>query len=94
MQSILKHQKLFNILFLAVFLFLSLFINFFHIEDCLQSRDTCPACRFQNSTLATAQIPFFHLPQLTLLDILQTIESDICQQGYIIHPLSRSPPSV
>lgn len=87
-----ENQTIFNIVFLAVFLFLSLFINFLHTEDTIQASNACPACHFQNSTLATSHINFFLLPKLSLLKILKTFE--IFQYDYLIciEPNSRAPP--
>lgn len=88
----IKHAKLFNITFLIIFLSLNLFINFFHTRNELNKNDYCPACHFQNSTLATSPITPLYLPQLTLLEILKIFESFHCNQSYLIIPLSRSPP--
>jgi hypothetical protein len=87
-----KSQSAFNIIFLTLFLFLTLFINFLHTEDSLQTNNNCPACHFQNSTQATSQINFFLLPQLALLEILKTFE--VFQYDYLIcvEPNSRAPP--
>jgi len=89
-----KYKKLFNIAFLLVFLLVNLFINFFHCEKNVRSDHYCPACQFQNSTLATNQINFFHLPQLALLEILKSFESFQYNQIFFVHPASRSPPLV
>jgi len=80
--------------FLVIFLFVSLFINFFHCEKKVRSSHFCPACQFQNSTLATNQINFFQLPQLALLEILKSFESFQYNQIYFVPPASRSPPLV
>lgn len=80
--------------FLLVFLLVNLFINFIHCEKKVRSSHFCPACQFQNSTLATNQINFFQLPQLALLDMLKSFESFPYNQIYFVHPASRSPPLV
>ena len=87
-----KLNKLFNITFLIIFLSLNLFINFFHTGKELHENDYCPACHFQNSTLATSPITILYLPQLTLLEILEIFESFHYDQLHLIIPLSRSPP--
>jgi len=87
-----KYRNYFNLVFLFIFLGLILSINYFHIEDTLQKSDSCPACQFQNSTLATAQIDFFHLPQLSVLEIIKVFESFHIQQLVFITHSSRSPP--
>jgi hypothetical protein len=87
-----KYGKYLNIVFLFIFLGLTLSINYTHTEDCLQQSNSCPACHFQNSTFATAQINFFHLPQLSLLEVIKVFESFHIQQLVYITPSSRSPP--
>jgi hypothetical protein len=87
-----RYRKHFNIAFLFVFLGLILSINYTHTEDTLQRSDSCPACQFQNSTLATAQIDFFHLPQLAVLEVIKVFEFVHFQQLVYITPSSRSPP--
>jgi hypothetical protein len=89
-----KKIKLLNILFLLVFLFATLFINFFHTEKNVMDNDNCPACNFMHSTMATSQINFFHLPQLYFLDILKTFYSFSYQKIFPINPTSRSPPQI
>jgi len=89
-----KKTKHFNLLFLLIFLFATLFINFFHTEKTVLSKDDCPACNFLHSTLATSQINFFQLPQLYLLDILKTFYSFSYQKIFFINPTSRSPPQI
>jgi hypothetical protein len=86
--------KLFNLAFLFIFLLISLFINFFHTEKNIQPNHFCPACHFQNSTLTTNQIHFFHMPQLYLMEILQTFESSNSRQTFFLDPTSRSPPQI
>jgi hypothetical protein len=87
-----KYRKHFNIAFLSIFLGLTLSINYLHTGDTLQRSDSCPACQFQDSTLATAQIHFFHLPQLSVLEIIKVFESFHIQLLVTITPSSRSPP--
>lgn len=89
-----KRIKLFNLAFLFIFLLLNLFINFFHTEKNFQPNHFCPACHFQNSTLTTNQINFFHLPQLYLLEILKKFESFNYWQVCFLDPTSRSPPQI
>jgi hypothetical protein len=89
-----RNQKLFNFLFLSVFLFVTLFINFFHTEKNFTRDDNCPACRFQNSSLTTTQINFFHLPPPSIFTILITFESSNYTYILFIDPSSRSPPTI
>jgi len=86
-----KYKKLLDLAFLIIFLSLILFINFFHTDKTLTCNNSCPACHFLNSAFATSQIDFFHLPQLSLLEIIQTFESFHYIQISITNPLSRSP---
>jgi hypothetical protein len=82
------------LLFLGTFLSLILCINFFHTEHSLgNSSKTCPACQFQNSTLSTSQIHFFHIPQLAVLDSLKICVISASNQIDPVSPASRSPPA-
>ncbi|MBN1272711.1 MAG: hypothetical protein JXB26_10630 [Candidatus Aminicenantes bacterium] len=83
-----------NVGFLCFFFLLTLFIHFFHTEKNLQSSNECPACHFQNSTLTTQQIHFFHLPPLIHLGDLNTSERIDSSQQIVIEALSRSPPLI
>jgi len=87
-------KKLLNLAFLIIFLSLIVFINFLHTEKTLTCNNFCPACHFLNSTFATSQINFFHLPPLYLLETIQAFESFHYKQISIINPLSRSPPQI
>jgi hypothetical protein len=89
-----KHQTVSSLIFLFLFLSVTLCINFFHTEYSIQANHNCPACQFQNSTLATSQISFFHLPQLTLLEMLKTFETFHYSSLCFVNPTSRSPPQV
>ncbi len=82
----------YHIAFLFIFLSLTLAINFTHTEDTLKRNDNCPACQFQYSTMMTAQIDFFHLPQLLVLDSLKIFESRGLSLLFFVTPSSRSPP--
>ena len=89
-----KKIKLLNLLFLLIFLFATLFINFFHTDKTVLSKDDCTACNFLHSTLATSQINFFQLPQLYLLETLKTFYSFSYQKIFSLIPTSRSPPQI
>ncbi len=89
-----KYFKSFHLVFLFIFLLLNLIINFFHCEKNVRSRDFCPACHFQSSTLTTTSINFFHIPQLHFIEILKTFESVPYQEIFLNHPNSRSPPQI
>jgi len=86
------NKKISQLIFLGIFLFMTLFIHFLHTEKSLSDNDTCPACHFQNSTLLTNQINFFCLPPLSILEILKTFESQNIDHLFFIIPSSRSPP--
>ncbi len=87
-----KKKLLLFLIFLFTFLILTLCIDFFHTETSLLSKDFCPACNFHSSSLATGQINFFSLPQLSFIAIVKTFEFFNYNQVYIIDPASRSPP--
>lgn len=89
-----KYKKRANVIFLFLFLGVILFINFFHTEKDIQNNKDCPACHFQNSTLTTSQINFFHLPQLYLLETIKTFDSFNYEELFYIEPASRSPPII
>jgi len=86
--------KAFNLAFLFIFLCVTLFINFFHIETNITEHDNCPACHFQSSVLTTSQINFFHLPPPSLTGILNTFYSIQYTYIFAIPPSSRSPPEI
>ena len=90
----LDRQKALNLLFLAFFFSITLFINFLHTEITLTKTDNCPACQFQTSALSTCQIAFFHLPPPPIngfVDSAHIIEY-IC--FYSVETSSRSPPEI
>lgn len=89
-----KYRILSGLVFLFLFLSVTLAINFFHTESSLHNNHNCPACQFQNSTIATAKIDAFHLPQLTLLEMLKTFEAFHYNSLCFVNPTSRSPPIV
>ena len=89
-----KRIKLFNLAFLFTFLLITLFINFFHTEKTVLSKDNCPACHFLNSSLTTSQINFFRLPPPSITGILKTFESFNYAYIFTIDPSSRSPPEI
>jgi hypothetical protein len=80
---------------LFLFLLPNLSIDFFHTENSIVERDfDCPACNFHNSSIATAQIDFFILPQLHFFDVIRTFCFINYQSICVIHPSSRSPPKI
>jgi hypothetical protein len=66
-----------HILFLFSFMFLALtlLVNFFHTEKTLKDERSCPACHYQNSSLASQTIHFFYHPQIFLIEKIKTFES-------------------
>ncbi len=89
-----KKIKLLNLSFLLIFLFATLFINFFHTDKTVLSKDRCPACNFLHSALATSQIHFFQMPQLYPLESLKTFYSFSYSSISSLNPTSRSPPQI
>jgi len=90
----IKRIKLFNLAFLFIFLLITVSINFFHTEKTTKGNDNCPACHFQNSSLNTGQINFFHLPPPSISGILRTFKSFNYTFIFTIDPSSRSPPQI
>lgn len=88
------YKKYFNLAFLITFLFVSLFINFFHTEKTLTQNDNCPACQFQNSSITTSQINFFYIPPPSILSINKSSESFNYTHFFFVDPTSRSPPQI
>jgi hypothetical protein len=89
-----KYRTVSSLIFLFLFLSVTLCINFFHTESSIHPNHNCPACQFQNSTLATAQFDGFHLPQLTLLEMLKAFEAFDYNSLCFVNPTSRSPPQI
>ncbi|HDT11693.1 MAG TPA: hypothetical protein ENN58_03020 [bacterium] len=89
-----KQIQIFNISFLFILLSITFGINFFHTEHNAQNNPNCPACHFQNSTIAIHQINFFHLPQLNSLKIINIIENHQFFSIFLIAKSSRSPPQI
>jgi len=89
-----RYIKTLNIIFLFTFFSFILLINFLHTEKTINDTSACPACHFQNSTLTTNQINFFHLPQLQLISQLKCFEASPSYQILLITPSSRSPPQI
>jgi len=85
-------RKIFNLVFLFLFLNLTLFINFFHTEEIISDTDNCPACQFQNSSITTSQINFFILPPPPITGNLEDFYSFDYHSIIYIEPSSRSPP--
>jgi len=77
---------------LLIFFLLFLGINFFHTEKTCQESKDCPACHFQNSIFITAQINFYHHPELTLIEIVNTCQVIPYYNLTYTAPSSRSPP--
>jgi len=88
----IKRKKLFNLVFLFIFLIITLFINFIHSEKTLTSSDNCVACNFLNSTFMTSQINFFILPKPAALGILEALYSFNYAYIETIQYSARSPP--
>lgn len=85
-------RKSFIPIYLFIFLSVTLFVNFSHTEKTLTDSDNCPACNFQNSSLTTNQINFFHLPPPSLLSLFKLTKSFNFEYILFVNPSSRSPP--
>lgn len=86
--------KILNVLFLLTFLFLSTGICLFHTEPPLGKDPFCPACKFQNSVLATAQIDFFQLPILVVFEPIRLTGETPYEAGALLLLAARGPPLV
>lgn len=92
--NIRAKERYLNLGFILIFLFISLFIHCFHTEKTLTGKDNCPACNFQNSSLATGYIYFFYIPDLIFKDIIKPNKTSHLREVFISSALSRSPPFV
>jgi len=89
-----EKQKLLNLIFLFVFLTITLFINFFHTETIITQDNNCPACNFLKSNLTKGYINFFHLSAPVVLEMLKISYSFNYSFIFSIDLASRSPPQI
>ncbi len=90
-------KKRYILVLLLTFFAVTLFIDFFHTEQFLQVKESCPACHFQSSIPNLGQhelCSYLHPPQLRLLELLPVDECSEFQQILLDHPTSRAPPLV
>jgi hypothetical protein len=87
-----RSWKILNIFFLLIFLLLSSCISLFHTEKPLGYDPLCPACRFQHSTLATAQIDFVQLPTAVVLETVQAPHEIFYEAAALPLLAARAPP--
>lgn len=66
-------KKLFFVLFLFVFAFLTLFVDRFHTERTLKPSTTCPACQFHNSSIATQSVPYLYRPPVVQIEPVEAV---------------------
>lgn len=92
--AVKKHHRLSVLIVLFLFSAITLSIHFLHTESSIQGNHNCPACHFQNSTIATQQANVFHLPQLMLLEMLKTFEAFHYNSLCFVNATSRSPPNI
>ncbi len=64
-------KKIFSVAFLLAFLFIAGVINYFHTDGIWGMDPCCPACAFQSSTIATAQVVVVDVPQLVAMGFCQ-----------------------
>ena len=60
-----------NLAILVLFLGVTLLINFAHTEKTPRGSQDCPACHFQNSSLATQAMPCLFLPSIAFIQIVE-----------------------
>jgi hypothetical protein len=80
------------ILVFSSFLLTLLLVNFFHTEKGPRPSSSCPACNFQQTSLAASLAPVLHLPQLFMLEILAPADFLPKTFAFVIDLVSRSPP--
>lgn len=89
-----KRREFSRIFLLCLFVSTTLAINFLHTETTVSSNDNCPACHFQNSSIATQQVYTFFIPQPAISGILKKFEFFHYTYLYVIDPNSRAPPKI
>jgi hypothetical protein len=92
MGLIIKKKDFIVFASLIIFFILTLGIDFFHTEETPQESKDCPACHFQNSIFMTAQINFYHHPELVLIEIIKSCQIIPYHSLAYTAPTSRSPP--
>ncbi len=86
-------RKLLNLAFLLVLLTVAAGISSFHTEGLAGKDPLCPACHFQSTALATAQIDFFQPPALVLFDILVLPVAPTYERSDFPATPARAPPA-
>ena len=92
-----KQMKRFTLVFLLSFLFLILFIDFLHTEQCFAAKSPCPACRYQSSTPTSSQSFLsncYHQPRLVVVEVLSMSDSPHYRQSFYGDAASRAPPQI
>jgi hypothetical protein len=89
-----RSRFLTSLLLSSLFIFVTLFINFFHTETAFSESDNCPACHFQNSSITTGQIHIPFVPQPVFFGIQQTSEFFHYTFLTVIEANSRDPPKI
>jgi hypothetical protein len=87
-----RMRKVLNIAFLLTFLLVSSGICFFHTEKPGGHDPFCPACKFQNSAVATAHFEFFQLPILTVSETIRPQRPFAGRIGMRPQLTARAPP--
>jgi hypothetical protein len=89
-----RGAKLLNVLFLLVLLIVAAGINFFHTDSSTGMDPRCPACHFQNSAIATAEIDSFELPVLTGFEFENLRQTPALEIEVTLLVPARGPPLV
>ncbi|MBM3790891.1 MAG: hypothetical protein FJW35_11165 [Acidobacteria bacterium] len=87
-----RKRKVLNFAFLALLLLVAAFINYFHADGDVAGTPYCPACTFQSSAVAVAQIDRLLLPDLTPAEILHITASSAYDSPALVKAAARSPP--
>jgi len=67
-----SHRKAAGIVFLCLFVALTLLIDFFHVEKTPKANPSCPACQFHSSSLATQAVPYLYRPVIDFIEVVET----------------------
>jgi hypothetical protein len=89
-----KNKKLASLILLLLFLSVSLFIDLFHTENTALKDSSCPACHFQQSSIAIPQTVSLELPDLVLVGILDLPLSGEYEAFPARAVAARSPPQM
>jgi hypothetical protein len=71
MKMTLTQKKVGHFVIFVFFLAVTLLIDFFHTEKTLRENPSCPACHFQNSSLATQTDHCLYQPHIDFVEVIE-----------------------